>query len=492
MNGIDETKNPMENTTANETPTVAETPTANEPFTVPDLLTATGTSANTGASAEIDASAEVEALAESELSAESESSAEADTEIESEATDYQKPAKKTYPLAAVLIPVVAVVILVVAFIFAMGKNNNKQTPELSTNNTPESPVQTEQTQPPEISTSPSQTEDDSNTYSAGLDQNGFWKGIKALDYIETLEYREISIPNDIHNISDDALQAEIDGILSNYTSNAQVTDRDVVDGDTVNIDFVGSIDGVEFDGGSTNGMGTDVTIGVTEYIDDFLEQLIGHFPGETIDVKVTFPDDYMEETLQGKDALFVTTINYINGETVAAELTDAFVAGNLTATYGWKNVAEMKEKMRSEMRRQSLEQFVMEYLTTEVAVKSVPDSLIDYQEGVMMHYYQEYASYYGVDINELLANEGLSSIDELTERYSDFNTQNATYYLVIQAIAEDTGISVSDEDISNYFLDVYGSSDYSAQEAEYGLPYLKQSVLRLKVTDYIVENAILL
>lgn len=85
----------------------------------------------------------------------------------------------------------------------------------------------------------------------------------------------------------------------------------VADGDTVNIDYVGSIDGVEFDGGNTNGQGTDLVIGSGSYIDDFEEQLIGAHPGDTVDVNVTFPEDYGNEDLNGKDALFKVTINGI-------------------------------------------------------------------------------------------------------------------------------------------------------------------------------------
>lgn len=89
------------------------------------------------------------------------------------------------------------------------------------------------------------------------------------------------------------------------------TSLTVEDGDTVNIDYVGSIDGVEFDGGSTNGQGTDLTIGSGLYIDDFEEQLTGSHPGDTVEVNVTFPDDYSSEDLQGQDALFEVTINGI-------------------------------------------------------------------------------------------------------------------------------------------------------------------------------------
>lgn len=89
------------------------------------------------------------------------------------------------------------------------------------------------------------------------------------------------------------------------------TSLTVADGDTVNIDYVGSIDGVEFSGGNTQGMGADLVIGSNSYIDDFEEQLIGHNVGETVDVVVTFPEDYGKEELNGKEALFEVVINGI-------------------------------------------------------------------------------------------------------------------------------------------------------------------------------------
>ena len=329
-------------------------------------------------------------------------------------------------------------------------------------------------------------------YSDGLDDNGFWENIVALDYVEMFDYRGIEVPNDMHQISDETLQSQINDFMANYSSTTQIMDRAVVDGDTVNIDYVGSIDGVPFDGGNTNGMGAEVIIGETEYIDDFLAQLIGHTPGDTVNVEVTFPDDYGETSLQGKDALFVTNINYIVGESISAELTDAFVAENLTAQYGWATVAEMKETMRSNLRKQSLEQFFSDYFSNNVVVKSVPEQLMNYQVGIMMSYYQEYANYYGMEVDELLATEGINSVDELIERYAEFNTQNAKYYLIIQAIAEDAEISVSSSDIASYFIEAYGSADYSAQEAQFGIPYIKHSVLCMKVIDFLVENAALL
>lgn len=93
-----------------------------------------------------------------------------------------------------------------------------------------------------------------------------------------------------------------------YSTDTSLT---VENGDTVNIDYVGSVDGVEFSEGNTNGAGTDLVIGSGSYIDDFEEQLIGYHPGDTVEVNVTFPEDYGNEELNGKDAVFEVVINGI-------------------------------------------------------------------------------------------------------------------------------------------------------------------------------------
>ena len=103
--------------------------------------------------------------------------------------------------------------------------------------------------------------------------------------------------------------ASSDGNSTVYSADTSLT---VADGNTVNIDYVGTVDGIEFDGGNTHGMGTDLTIGSGSYIDDFEEQLIGAHPGDTVEVNVTFPDTYGNNTdLSGKDAVFTVTLNGI-------------------------------------------------------------------------------------------------------------------------------------------------------------------------------------
>ena len=108
---------------------------------------------------------------------------------------------------------------------------------------------------------------------------------------------------------------EVDATATPEVTEAPSYDTDssleVKDGDTVNIDYVGKIDDVAFDGGSTDGNGTDLVIGSGSYIDNFEEQLIGAHPGDKVEVKVTFPDDYQATDLAGKEAVFDVTVNGI-------------------------------------------------------------------------------------------------------------------------------------------------------------------------------------
>ena len=330
-------------------------------------------------------------------------------------------------------------------------------------------------------------EDYEFSYSGVFDENGLWKAVKALDCIEMFNYKGISVPNHIHEISD----AEIEGKMGEILAAYPITGRAVENGDEVNIDYVGSIDGVEFDGGSTGGMGTNVIIGITSYIDEFLEQLIGHTPGETINVEVTFPDDYHEESLQGKDALFVTVINHITAAP-SLDLTDEFVKENLFSDHGWSNISEMKEASRGLLQKSAVREYIRDYFADEVKISSVPEILIRYQEDLMMDFYQNYANSYGMELNEFLSvYVGAANAEELIESEREYNMQEAKYCLVVQAIAEDAGIVIDEGELARYFSENYGSADYSPYEQQYGLSYLKQTALKDYVLDYVAERAVL-
>ena len=333
-----------------------------------------------------------------------------------------------------------------------------------------------------------------HSYSDGIDDNGLWIGIRALDYVQMFDYHAMNIPAEFHYITDDDVQFEIDAILSEYSDTEQTVDRAVQNGDLVNIDYVGSVDGVEFSGGSTGGMGTDVTAGSMDYIDDFLTQIIGHMPGDTVYVEVTFPEVYTNNPdLQNKEALFVTKINYIIGA-VQPELTDDFVSSNMSIYYGWTTVEEMKGEIRAGLQNAAIQQYIHQFFTTEVTIQSIPDQLMEYQEKALLNSCQEYAEYYlGISAEDyIIMYEGFSGIGEFLDASYDDNLANAAFHLVLQAVAEDAGISINDDDMAEYFFKFTGSDDYSSYEEYYGKPYLVQVVLCQRVLDYITENAILL
>lgn len=314
---------------------------------------------------------------------------------------------------------------------------------------------------------------DDYDYSEGLTENGYFEGVTATELISMPDYKTMEIPEDISTITDDELQSELDTRMSEYMTSEQINTRAVEDGDTVNIDYVGSVDGVEFDGGNTGGAGTTVTIGVTSYIDDFLEQLIGHMPGDTFDVNVTFPDPYKNNTeLSGKDAVFVTTINYIV-EDITPELTDEFVAENWQELNGWTTVDEAKEAIRKEMRETAISNYIWEQLQTEAEMSELPDSVYQYHLDNMVNYYGLMAEQYGMEVDDFISTYvGVEGVDELIENNADQLKENAKSSLVLQALCEQMEITPTDEDIAKFFVDNAGIEDYSDYENAYGRPYL--------------------
>lgn len=128
---------------------------------------------------------------------------------------------------------------------------------------------------------------------------------------ETPEVTEAADATETPEATESADATETPEATEEATAYSTDTSLTVKDGDTVNIDYVGKIDGTAFDGGSTNGKGTDLEIGSGSYIDDFEDQLVGAHPGDKVEVTVTFPDDYQAADLAGKEAVFDVTVNGI-------------------------------------------------------------------------------------------------------------------------------------------------------------------------------------
>jgi len=331
----------------------------------------------------------------------------------------------------------------------------------------------------------------------GRDENGYWKDIKVLDHITPFAYTDVEVPHKDWFITDDELKEAIKQFLASYEHPPlvnKITDKKakIKDKDTVNIDFVGSIDGVEFENGSTEGRGADVTIGVTQYIDDFLEQLIGSSPGDTVKVNVTFPEDYGEESLNGKPALFVVDINFIYGDDI--ELHDDYVLEHLQEHGFGETAEEVFAVAREQMQNNKIYEYIEEYLKEQINMDLIPDSFMQRFEKTKLEGINDAAKEEGMTINEFLEERVKvedGNIVNWFETEREKNVAEARYELAIQAVAEDMQLIATDEDIEEYFVQ-RNVPDYQEQLEKFGKPLAKYYVMRDKVVDLMIDNAVLL
>ena len=322
-------------------------------------------------------------------------------------------------------------------------------------------------------------------FSKALNANGTFKDIDFANVVKLPDYKNFSFSADTLQVSEEDINTKIDELLAPFQEAKEIKDRAVEDGDTLNIDYVGSIDGVEFEGGSTQGAGTDVTIGVTQYIDGFLEQLIGHKPGENFDINVTFPEDYGKEELNGKAAVFNITINHFYKE-IVPELTDEFVAENMSNYYS--TVDEMKAYFEKTLVDEAIKNYVWEKLDADCTVSEYPQAMKDYEISYLNFYMESYASQMGMTAEDLLTMSGVESMDEYIESNKESIEETVKMYVIVQALAETEGVEVTDEDITEYFKTYYGTDDYTAFATNYGKPYIKFCVMREAVLEHLISG----
>lgn len=332
------------------------------------------------------------------------------------------------------------------------------------------------------------------SFSDAFDENGYLKGVTAADYV-TLpdDYADITISADLGQVSDDDINDYIDSnVLSNFATTNEVKDRAAADGDTVNIDYVGRIDGVAFDGGDTKGSGADLTLGSGTYIDNFEDQIVGHTPGETFDVTVTFPEDYGNEDLNGKEAVFETTLNYIK-ESVTPELTDDWVKENLGESMSLNSVDELKAFVKSTMLYDNQASDVYTALHDKASyADELPQTALDYYRDVLLYRIYTYAQNYGTTMDALLASGMMgSSYDNVDAYLKDAHdsirsiTQQA---LLMQAVAEKMGFRCDTATMNADFGRYYGTTDPTQYVTAYGENYVKMNVLQSDVMQNLIDN----
>lgn len=325
------------------------------------------------------------------------------------------------------------------------------------------------------------------SFSDAYDENGYLKGITALDYVTLPETDGFTLSDTATTVSDSDIDEYISSnILSNYKTTNEITNRAAENGDTVNIDFAGSIDGVAFDGGT--GSDYDLTLGSGTFIDGFEDQIVGHMPGETFDVNVTFPDDYQATNLAGKDAVFATTLNYIN-EDVTPDLTDDWVSSNLAESMGMNNVAELKTFVSNSLlfNQEANELYGQLYDAADVST-DLPENVQQYFTDIILYQPYMYAKMYGISMEDSLSKNGYSSVDEYLENSKSSKQNMIKQILIMQALAEKNNI-VCDTDILNAeFSRYFGSTDMTSYVNAYGENYVKTNILHDVVMQNLIDN----
>ena len=324
-------------------------------------------------------------------------------------------------------------------------------------------------------------------YSDGLDENGYWSGIKALDYVTLPEdYAAIPLKKADIEPTEEDIQSQIDSVLSQNTTTRQVTDRAAADGDTVNIDYAGTVDGVAFTGGTYSGY--SLTLGSGSFIDGFEEQIVGHKPGETFDVNVTFPDGYSDSTdangntvtLSGQKAVFTVVLNYIS-ESVLPELTDSWVASTFGTSNNIYTVEALRAYYQEQLYTSNLNTAVMDDLLENSTFKSIPQQVMDYQVNQCLNYYSTLAGYYGYDLDGLVQNLlGYESTDDMLAHLESSLEDYSKEALLYQAVAESLDITPTQEQLDAY-------SDY---KDTYGQNYCTMVALMDAVTDTLTSGAV--
>ena len=325
-------------------------------------------------------------------------------------------------------------------------------------------------------------------YSSIFDENGYVAGVKATDYVTIPQGFAPTLSDAANTVAEEDIQSYInENILVSYAETTQVTDRAAADGDTVNIDFAGSIDGVAFDGGTAESY--SITLGSGRFIDNFEEQIVGHMPGESFDVVVTFPEDYQSAELAGKEAVFATTLNYVE-QTTLPELTDAWVQEHLNQALGLTSVAGVNDYVRGLLLYDQQANEIYNELTSQLTVADeAPAELVKYFEDYYLLTPYLYSQMNGVTLDEFITSGGFADTTAYLESIAGYIDGAVQQALIMQALAETYGIVCDTDTMNAEIMDQYGTDDPTTYTEQYGETYLKMSILNSLVMEHLIEMA---
>ena len=330
--------------------------------------------------------------------------------------------------------------------------------------------------------------------------------VTASDLVTLGQYNEITIEATQTEVTDEDVEDYIASLWSSNPLMRDVTDRTVQDGDTVNIDYVGKYADTKeaFDGGTAEG--ASLKIGSNTYIDGFESGLVGAEIGETRDLDLTFPENYGAENLAGKAVVFTVTVNSISAPD--EEMSDEWAAG--LGYEGVSDLASLKDYVRNNLEQQAQSEFdsnvenqAIQMVYDATAFGDIPQELVNrymLQQKQMLDYQAAmYSYYYGQELTaaSLLSNymnaEGF--VGTVDDYLNDISKDMAQQYLMFQAIADEQGITVSDEEIDEYLQNAYNNasttsfSSFEEYKASLDLEIYREGLMADKVVSFIVDNA---
>lgn len=316
-------------------------------------------------------------------------------------------------------------------------------------------------------------------------------------YVTLGEYKGVEYTPSHTEVTDEDIQSDIDSLISQGTVDEQVTDRTATWGDAVNIDYVGTVDGEEFEGGNTQGAGTELTLGSHSYIDTFEDQIVGHSPGDSFKVNVTFPDEYPNNPdLAGKAAVFDTTFNYIVVP-IKPEYNDELVA-SLTDCSTTDEFEEMKRKehieTNSETDANNDRETILQSIIDASTFKEFPEQEVQETIDDQVAYFQDLADSNGMDVDTLMMYYGFQSSDDLKDYLKENTLDEFRRKMVVTTIAENEKIKLDPDEYKEKVDEILKSNGLSSiEEFEQNTMYTEEdiylSLLEQKVVDFLVENA---
>lgn len=329
-------------------------------------------------------------------------------------------------------------------------------------------------------------------YSIGLDATGKIKGVKAEKYVELADFNALNMNKADYYPTDEEEQTYINAIVESYPDLSDKKNVTVKEKDTVSVDYVGRIDGKEYEGGSTNGMGVRVTLGTLTYPEEFENGIIGHKTGETFDVSVPFAADFENADLAGKTVVYTITLNGIYEK---AEFNDEFVKKNFGNAV--ENAEDFLNKYRMSAAQDKFDEYVKEYAISESKVKSYPAGYLskmkkfikakDYKQ--METTNSTYQNLYGKDAYKDVLDMRKMDKKEYRQEVLKSAKEQADENLIMQALFEKFNLTVSDEDIKEVTSSFgFNEDEYDQAVERFGEPYLYEQAMIKVVNNYLAEN----